>query len=197
MQYIVHGVNSREKLSKLSPNVGIEVDIRYRNNKLVIGHDLDTVSDIFEELLKIYDNKLLVANIKDTGIEDLVIKTIKKYKIENFFLLDVEFPYIIKNYEKYGSYLSTRFSEFEDLQTSKNLTNKVSWLWIDTFNKLPIKYEHVKCLKSFNSCLVSPSRWDRKYDIKKTVKELKRIEFLPDYIMVEEDEITIWDKYIN
>tara|TARA_A100000164_G_C21693973_1_gene670313 strand:+ start:198 stop:791 length:594 start_codon:yes stop_codon:yes gene_type:complete len=197
VQYIVHGVNSKEKLENLSHDVGIEVDIRYRNEKLVLGHDLDDTNDIFEEFLKIYDNTLFVANIKDTGIEELVIKKIKENNINNFFLLDVEFPFIIKNYKKYGSHLSTRFSEFEDLNTSINLKNKVSWLWIDTFTKLPINKTHLKDIRGFNSCLVSPSRWGRSEDIEKIVYELKKINFFPDFIMVEEEEILIWENFLN
>ena len=197
MQYIVHGVNSKEKLENLSRYVGIEVDIRYRNNKLVLGHDLENTNDIFEEFLKSYDNTLFVANIKDTGIEELVIKKLKENNINNFFLLDVEFPFIMKNYKKFGSHLSTRFSELEDFNTSLNLKNKVSWIWIDTFTKLPLNQNIVKDIKGFKSCLVSPSRWERAGDIKKTVFELKKINFLPDFIMVEEEEIPIWEDLLN
>ena len=197
MQYIIHGVNSKEKLENLSCDVGIEVDIRYRNKKLVLGHDLEDTSDIFEEFLKNYHNNLFVANIKDTGIEELVIKKLKEYNIKNFFLLDVEFPFIMKNYKKFGSYLSTRFSELEDFNTSLNLKNKVSWIWIDTFTKLPLNQNIVKDIKSFKSCLVSPSRWERTGDIKKTVLEMKKINFLPDFIMVEEEEIPMWEKLLN
>ena len=197
MQYIIHGVNSKEKLENLSRDVGIEVDIRYRNKKLVIGHDLENTNEIFEEFLNSYDNTLFVANIKDTGIEELVIKKLKENNINNFFLLDVEFPFIMKNYKKFGSYLSTRFSELEDFNTSLNLKNKVSWIWIDTFTKLPLNKNIVKDIKGFKSCLVSPSRWERTGDIKKTVFELKKINFLPDFIMVEEEEIPMWENLLN
>ena len=197
MQYIIHGVNSKEKLENLSRDVGVEVDIRYRNKKLVLGHDLEDTNDIFEEFLNSYDNTLFVANIKDTGIEELVIKKLKENNINNFFLLDVEFPFIMKNYKKFGSYLSTRFSELEDFNTSLNLKNKVSWLWIDTFTKLPLNKNIVKDIIGFKSCLVSPSRWKRTGDIKKTVFELKKINFLPDFIMVEEEEIPIWEDFLN
>lgn len=197
MQYIIHGVNSKEKLENLSRDVGVEVDIRYRNKKLVLGHDLEDTNDIFEEFLNSYDNTLFVANIKDTGIEELVIKKLKENNINNFFLLDVEFPFIMKNYKKFGSYLSTRFSELEDFNTSLNLKNKVSWIWIDTFTKLPLNKNIVKDINDFKSCLVSPSRWKRNGDIKKTVFELKKINFLPDFIMVEEEEIPIWEDLLN
>ena len=197
MQYIIHGVNSKEKLENLSRDVGVEVDIRYRNKKLVLGHDLEDTDDIFEEFLNSYDNTLFVANIKDTGIEELVIDKLKENNINNFFLLDVEFPFIMKNYKKFGSYLSTRFSELEDFNTSLNLKNKVSWIWIDTFTKLPLNKNIVKDINGFKSCLVSPSRWERTEDIKKTVLELKKINFLPDFIMVEEEEIPIWENLLN
>jgi hypothetical protein len=138
-----------------------------------------------------------VANIKDSGIEDIVIETLKRNKIDNFFLLDIEFPYLIKNHEDKGQYLSTRFSEFEDIKTSSNLVNKVDWIWIDTFNKLPIEKQNLEIIKKFKSCLVSPSRWGRINEIDKVIKELKDIEYFPDYTMVDYDEIKIWENSIG
>ncbi len=69
MQYIVHEVNSKEKLQKVSHDLGIEVDIRFRNNKLVMGHDPTDSQDDLEDMLEIYQHSLFVANIKDSGIE--------------------------------------------------------------------------------------------------------------------------------
>ena len=40
MQYIVHEVNTIEKLQKIPKNFGIEIDIRLLNNELVLGHDI-------------------------------------------------------------------------------------------------------------------------------------------------------------
>ena len=51
-----------------------------------------------KEFLNNYDKKLLIANIKESGIENISIEMIKNKNIENFFLLDVEFPYIYQNY---------------------------------------------------------------------------------------------------
>ena len=197
MEYIVHKVNTEEKLSKIPTNYGIELDLRIRNNKLVLCHEPSDCSTEFEKFLQNYSHKILVANIKDSGIEDIVIETLKRNKIDNFFLLDIEFPYLIKNHEDKGQYLSTRFSEFEDIKTSSNLVNKVDWIWIDTFNKLPIEKQNLEIVKKFKSCLVSPSRWGRLNEIDKVIKELKDIEYFPDYTMVDYDEIKIWENSIG
>tara|TARA_Y100001958_G_C21226437_1_gene551884 strand:- start:280 stop:873 length:594 start_codon:yes stop_codon:yes gene_type:complete len=197
VEYIVHKVNTEEKLSQIPTKYGIELDLRIRNNKLVLCHDYSDCSTEFENLLQIYNHKILVANIKDSGIEDIVIETLKRNKIENFFLLDIEFPYLIKNYESNGQYLSTRFSEFEDIKTSSNLVNKVDWIWIDTFNKMPIEKQNLEVIKNFKSCLVSPSRWGRINEIDKIVTKLKDLEYFPDYAMVDYDEINTWENSIG
>ncbi len=193
MEYIVHKVNTEEKLSQIPTKYGIELDLRIRNNKLVLCHEHSDCNTEFEKFLQNYNHKILVANIKDSGIEDIVIETLKRNKIENFFLLDIEFPYLIKNYEVKGKYLSTRFSEFEDIKTSSNLVNKVDWIWIDTFNKLPIDNQNLEVIKKFKSCLVSPSRWGRSNEIDEVIKELKDLKYFPDFTMVDYDEINIWE----
>ena len=73
MQYVVHEVNNLEKLNRIDYDCGIEVDIRFRDGNLVVGHDLNELNLNFTDWLDAYGHKLLVANIKDSGIEDLVI----------------------------------------------------------------------------------------------------------------------------
>ena len=197
MEYIVHKVNTEEKLSQIPTKYGIELDLRIRNNKLVLCHEYSDCNTEFEKFLQNYNHKILVANIKDSGIEDIVIETLKRNKIENFFLLDVEFPYLIKNYKNNGQYLSTRFSEFVDIKTSSNLVNKVDWIWIDTFNKLPIEKQNLEVIKNFKSCLVSPSRWGRIDEIDEIVTKFKDLDYFPDYTMVDYDEINTWENFIG
>ena len=54
----------------------------------------------FEEYLANYKKQFIVANIKESGIEDKVEKILKEKKIEDYFFLDVEFPYILNNYKR-------------------------------------------------------------------------------------------------
>ena len=69
MQYVVHEVNNLEKLNRIDYDCGIEVDIRFRDGNLVVGHDLNELNLNFTDWLDAYGHKLLVANIKDSGID--------------------------------------------------------------------------------------------------------------------------------
>ncbi len=193
MQYIVHEVNTIEKLQKIPKNFGIEIDIRLLNNELVLGHDIQKNNVPLNIFLKEYDHSLIVANIKESGIEDLTFSKFEEFNINKFFLLDVEFPYIYKNFKTRGNNLSLRFSELETEFTNNTLIDKVQWLWIDSFTELPINEESVKYFKNFESCLVSPSRWGRINSIEQSFEIFKKFGFFPDWIMVEIDEIIEWE----
>lgn len=193
MQYIVHEVNTIEKLQKIPKNYGIEIDVRLLNNELVLGHDIEENNVPLNIFLKEYDHSLIVANIKESGVEDLIFSIFEELNVNRFFLLDVEFPYIYKNFKTRGNNLSLRFSELEPQFTNNTLIDKVQWLWIDSFTELPINEESVKYFKNFESCLVSPSRWGRINNIEQSFETFKKFGFFPDWIMVEINEITEWE----
>ena len=83
-------------------------------------------------------------NIKESGIENEVLKISRNYNLKNFFLLDVEMPYICKNNKTSNKNLSLRYSEYESIETIKKFINNVGWVWIDTFNYLPINKKLIK-----------------------------------------------------
>ena len=86
---IIHRVNTLEKLDSLDSNVGIEIDIRSENGNLVLSHDPQKKSLSLIEFMENYDKKLIVANIKESGIEDSVIEYFTEKGINDFFLFDV------------------------------------------------------------------------------------------------------------
>ena len=90
MQYVVHRVNTKEKLKNIDPMFGIEVDIRHSNEKLVLGHDQSNDNIPLIDLLNDYKHSLFVANVKESGIENLIVETLLDYGVKNFFLLDTE-----------------------------------------------------------------------------------------------------------
>ena len=69
--------------------------------------------------------------------------------VENFFLLDVEFPYIYQNSSTKTDFLSTRFSKYESIESVENLINKVSWLWVDTYDNFRIDSNSADIMKNF------------------------------------------------
>ena len=99
---IIHRVNHVDELKKIPTNYGVEVDIRCSDNKLVLSHDPEENKEDFSYYINFYEHQLLVANIKESGIEEQVVDELEKKNISNFFLLDIEFPYIYLNFEKHG-----------------------------------------------------------------------------------------------
>ena len=100
---IIHRVNKIENLKRVSYDYGVEIDIRSNNGSLILTHDISNSAVLFEDFLESYNHQLLVANIKEAGIEKEVIKKLMDKGISNFFLLDTEFPFIINNYQEYGN----------------------------------------------------------------------------------------------
>ena len=123
---------------------------------------------------------------------------VKKHKIKSYFLLDVEFPYIFKTLdEKLNKNIAVRFSEYETIDLSKKLINKVNWIWLDTYKKFPIDNKNLRFIKKFKSCLVCPERWNRQRDIKRYYLLMKKLKFMPDAIMTSFKCSKIWLKLLD
>lgn len=192
MEFIVHRVNTIKELKQIPKEYGCEIDIRTNGNKLILSHDPFTKGDDFIDYLDVYKNGTLVLNIKETGIEDIVLKEIRLRNIKSYFLLDVEFPYIYSATKKGERNIAVRFSEKEPIENVVQFKSKVDWVWIDTINKLPINTENIDILKCFNTCLVCPSRWGRPNDINKIKNGLNSLCYECNYIMTELKFITKW-----
>ena len=187
--FVYHRINNVEDLNKVDSKSGIEADIRYYDNNFILSHDHNQKGQLLENYLKSFDHKLFVANIKVAGIEDSVIEILRSNKVKNFFLLDIEQPYLIKNYKEQGENLSVRYSFLESIENAKMFAGKVSWIWIDTYQKINLD---IDIIKQYNSCLVSPSRWGKYEDIDYYNEYLKKINFIPDCILIKEGEEKLW-----
>lgn len=157
MLYIKHRINTVKDLRTVPSHMGIEVDIRYKEEKLILQHDAFKGGELFEDLLKEYNHAFIVLNVKSEGIEDEIITVIRKYKIKDYFFLDLSFPAIIKLVSCAEKNIAVRFSEYEPLEQALAMKNKVNWVWIDCFNKFVLddrSYSELK--KYFRICLVSP-----------------------------------------
>ncbi len=191
-EIIAHRKNKISELAKLPRNFGVEIDIRTYKNKLILNHEPFLKGDSFEDYLQNYNNGTMVVNIKEAGIEDIVIKTLLKYKIKKYFLLDVEMPYIYKSFIENNKNIAIRYSEVEEINLCKIFKNKFNWVWIDTFTKLPIKKKDIDILNNFKKCLVCPERWGRPEDIKIYKKKLKKLNFKIDAVMTSVELAEEW-----
>ncbi len=185
---IIHRVNNVKNLIQISSSFGVEIDIRSSNGNLILAHEPNKTGEDFEDFLENYKHELLVANIKETGIEQDVINKSKASKIGDFFLLDTEFPFILNNYQKYGEYLSVRYSKKESIYTVKNFIGKIKWVWVDTYDEIELDNETINILKNFNICLVSPSRWGEKEKLNLFLNKFNDCGLTISGVMIEKDE---------
>ena len=195
MEIIIHKINKINELKKIPLKYGVEIDIRCYKKNLILSHEPSKTGDDLEKYLKNYKHGLLVANIKEAGIEQKVLKEIKKFKIKKYFLLDVEFPFIYKSSRKGLKNSAIRFSEEESIDTVKKYINKLNYVWIDTFTKFPINKKNKKILDKFHKCLVSPDRWNRTKDIKKYIKIIKRNNIRIDSVMTSLSNVKKWESF--
>ena len=86
MEIIIHRINKVKELKKIDIKFGTEIDIRTKNSKLILNHEPYSTGDTLINYLDEYKHGTLILNIKESGIEDDVIKIIKRYKkINKYF----------------------------------------------------------------------------------------------------------------
>jgi len=184
MEFIIHRVNLIENLKKTPQEYGCEIDIRTDGSRLILNHDPFTKGDYLIDYLDEYKNGTLVLNIKESGIEDVVLKEVRLRNIKSYFLLDVEFPYLYNATKKGERNIAVRFSEKEPIQNLINFKDKVDWVWIDTISMLPIEKSNVNKFNSLKTCLVAPSRWGRQEDDIVYINKLDKLNFKLDYFLI-------------
>ena len=197
MEIIIHKINTVKELRRIRKDFGTEIDSKSYKSKLILNHEPYKSGDLLENYLSTYDNGTLVLNIKESGIENDVIKLTKKYNIKSYFLLDCEMPYIFQKYKKNFRNMAIRFSEYEPIQISAKFINKIDWIWIDTYTKLPVSPSNVKIIKKFKSCIVCPERWGREKDIEKYFNKMVNMKFLPTSVMTSKKNSFKWLKLMS
>ncbi|MEK6914086.1 MAG: hypothetical protein AABW83_00390 [Nanoarchaeota archaeon] len=197
MQIICHRINTISELKTIPEKYGVEIDIRALGNKLILNHEPHQSGDELEEYLKNFHHEFVIFNIKEAGIEKEVIALAEKYKVKDYFLLDVEFPFIYQATRKNDfKKIAIRFSEAEPIEMSLAQKGLLDWVWVDTNTILPLNQEVYKELKeaNFKTCLVCPERWHRPDDIQKYIDYMKQNNIKIDAVMTNKNYISLWEK---
>lgn len=193
MEFIIHRVNQIENLKKIPQEYGCEIDIRADGSKLILNHDPFSNGDNFIDYLDEYKNGTLVLNIKESGIEDTVLKEVRLRGIKSYFLLDVEFPYLFQATKKGERNIAIRFSEKEPIESLNLFQDKLDWVWIDTITTFPVNVENKHFFKNLKTCLVCPSRWGRPLQINEIKNEIHNTKIDIDFVMTEMKYLTHWN----
>jgi hypothetical protein len=172
MNFIHHRINTIANLQEIPIADGVEVDVRYHNNDLILEHDplnhhLKPITKLKDFLAHWNHDGELILNIKTEGIEEMCINLMLDYQIKSWFFLDLSNPQLInfsnlmteKSKTAFGpANLAVRFSEFEPIEFAKSLQGSVSWVWVDCFNNCPLNMKNYSQLKElgYKICLVSP-----------------------------------------
>jgi hypothetical protein len=157
MLKIAHRINSVQQLKNVPKDQGIELDIRAFENHLILHHDPFEKGELFEDLLKSYQHKFIILNTKCEGMEEAILELLAKYRITEYFFLDLSLPYLVKYANKGLKEIAIRYSEFEPIEFALAFAGKVDWVWVDCFTHLPLddlSYQALK--KHFKICIVSP-----------------------------------------
>jgi len=198
MTVVIHRVNTVSGLIDVPRKFGVEIDIRAYGSKLVLAHEPYRDGDTLESYLDKYVHSLLVLNIKEGGIERDVMRQVNARGIKDYFLLDVEYPFIYwsTRRDKLRN-IAVRYSEAEPIEFAEAHKGLVDWVWIDTNSKLPLDESIVKKLEGFKTCLVCPERWGRPGDIGPYIEKMIQLNFRPTAVMTAVKYAHEWEKYIS
>jgi hypothetical protein len=158
MLIIAHRCNTKEELRAIPPEYGVEVDIRTWGNELILHHDPCVHGETFVDWLTEYRHKTIICNVKEEGLESIVVTILRQRGIENFFFLDQSFPFLVKSARQGERRCAVRVSEFESVETALSLAGLVDWVWVDYFTRCPLDKAAALRLRGagFKLCLVSP-----------------------------------------
>lgn len=157
MIVIKNRVNTSADLNAVSPDYGVEVDVRERNNALILQNDPFMDGEALESYLANYRHKFIVFDIKSEGIEFKVIELAERAGIKDYFLLGVSATSAKKLINREFRKFAVRFSDMEALETANKWAGRAEWVWGDIFREFALDEQSVPALKkNFKICSISP-----------------------------------------
>lgn len=194
MLQIAHRVNTLKELGALSVECGAEIDLRDRGDRLVLQHDPFADGEDFESWLAGYHHRTLVLNVKSERIEGRIRELLGRHSISDYFFLDCSVPMIFRLSEDGERNLAVRYSEIEPLEAVIALKDRVSWVWIDCFTRLPELERSLPRIHELGlkSCLVSPELQGRKENIEEYRDALRSKGLSVSAVCTKCDNIALW-----
>ena len=193
--FYCHRINNSNELNKFPDNYGIEIDLRDKDDRIILVHDPFQNGEDFEEFLKRYNKRSIILNVKSERIEYKIIELLKKYNVHDYFFLDCSFPMIYQLNKINEKNIAIRFSEFESIESVMLVKDMVKWVWVDCFNDFQLTPESYKKIKKANLkiCLVSPELQSHNISRIQEFKDIiEKNEFEIDAICTKHYNIDLW-----
>jgi|AP95_1055475.scaffolds.fasta_scaffold03807_2 glycerophosphoryl diester phosphodiesterase len=130
-------LNGIESIVKAVPHykklgIGIELDLRMGKNGVYVSHDVIDNGELFEDFCKSFFNSNLriALHVKEIKVIEEVVRLLKKYSLENYFLFNTENHDLtnISNDDKVASYITKRQDKME---TKILWCDEISEKWYD------------------------------------------------------------------
>lgn len=196
MEFIAHRINTLAELKRLpKEEYGVELDLRDDlGGRIYIQHNPFQDGEDFEEYLKAYHYGTMILNVKSERIEHKILEMVKAYNVKSYFFLDCTFPMIKLLSENGEKNIAIRYSEYEGIDTLKNMAGKIDWVWVDTFTRMPLNNEIFKNIKNmgYKLCLVSPELQSQPEKIELYAKQIRAESIEFDAICTKEYNIGRW-----
>lgn len=155
---IWHRINTISELEKIPVQDGVEIDVRSHKGVPYLSHFIDEDGVLFDKWLDHYHLKgTLVINVKEEGLEEIIIEKLNKHNITNYMFLDEPFWYMIKASRKFNNRnFAIRVSKFESIETALKSRSLSDWVWYDYFDDY-INIDDLKSLINAGFKVIMPS----------------------------------------
>jgi hypothetical protein len=197
--FIAHRINTSDALNSIPSNFGVELDLRDRDDTIIISHDPFSSGESFENYLNAYNHQLLVLNIKSERLEVKVVELLNKKNIRNYFFLDSTIPVMAFLSKICDKKIAARHSIYEPIEMSRALKNICRWVWVDCINGIQISKDDFHELKNlgYKICIVSPDLYDTNACVSSFGKIFKANGMIPDAVCAKVENFSIWNQHIN
>ena len=185
MHIIRHRVNTIEELRLVLKDFGVEVDIRSWGSELIVEHDAFKKGVLVQDWLAQYAHGLLIANVKEDGLEDRLTELFTAAAIPNFVFLDLPMPTLLRKAKQGPIRAAARVSKYESVENAIKLAEFCEWVWVDHLEGYLPSQKELLLLKNagFKVCLVSPELvFGVNHDISPFTAALKERRFIPDAV---------------
>jgi len=150
MNFKEHSIEGISFFAKLG--LGLELDIRKNSTGLYLSHDPTGKGILFDEICQILSesNSLVALHIKELDTLPLILKSIKKFSLKNFFIFDSDYNRMCSIFD------SQNVGFYVNRKPEKNLTSRI--LWCDEVKENWYSVKNIDNLHNQNKVIYSVSR---------------------------------------